>query len=58
MASELPIVAADARALPELVEPGENGYLFSAGSAEHLAETLRLMLARRDAWSAHGSRQP
>jgi glycosyltransferase involved in cell wall biosynthesis len=55
MASGRPIIAADARALPELVEPGKNGYLFTAGSATHLAEVLRLMLGCRDAWLQMGA---
>lgn len=55
MASAMPIIAADARALPELVEPGKNGYLFTAGSATHLAEVLRLMLGCRDAWPQMGA---
>jgi 1,2-diacylglycerol 3-alpha-glucosyltransferase len=55
MACGKPVVAADARALPELVEPGKNGYLFTAGSAEHLAEVVRLTLARRDTWSEMGA---
>ena len=40
MASGLPIVAADAVALPHLVHHGENGYLFTPGNAEELAERL------------------
>lgn len=44
-ASGLPIVAADAGALGELVHPGRNGYLFppgaSAGMAEGLVRILR-----------------
>ncbi|MFZ4895759.1 glycosyltransferase [Plantibacter sp. Mn2098] len=44
MASGLPIVAADAMALPHLVHDGENGYLFTPGSVEELAERLRTVL--------------
>lgn len=40
MASALPIVAADAVALPHLVQDGENGYLFEPGNADDLAERL------------------
>jgi len=40
MASALPIVAADAVALPHLVHDGENGYLFEPGNAEELAARL------------------
>ncbi|PPG81642.1 glucosyl transferase [Rathayibacter sp. AY1C3] len=44
MASALPVVAADAMALPHLVHDGENGYLFAPGSAEALAERLTAVL--------------
>lgn len=44
MASALPVVAADAMALPHLVHDGENGYLFEPGSAEALAERLTTAL--------------
>jgi len=40
MASALPIVAADAVALPHLVQDGENGHLFEPGNAEELAARL------------------
>lgn len=44
MASALPVVAANAMALPHLVHDGENGYLFEPGNAEDLAEKLRAVL--------------
>lgn len=44
MASGLPIVAADAVALPHLVHDGENGYLFEPGNADDLADKLRRVL--------------
>ncbi|KDA06823.1 glucosyl transferase [Microbacterium sp. CH12i] len=40
MASALPIVAADAVALPHLVHDGENGYLFEPGNVEELTARL------------------
>jgi glycosyltransferase involved in cell wall biosynthesis len=40
MASGLPIVAADAVALPHLVHDGENGYLFEPGNVDELAARL------------------
>lgn len=40
MASGLPIIAADAMALPHLVEPGNNGYLFTPGNDRELAERI------------------
>ncbi|MBP6685167.1 MAG: glycosyltransferase [Leucobacter sp.] len=44
MASGLPIVAADAMALPHLVHHGENGYLFQAGNDRELSEALKKVL--------------
>ncbi len=40
MASGLPVVAADAVALPHLVHDGENGYLFEPGNVDELAARL------------------
>jgi len=44
MASGLPVVAANAMALPHLVHDGENGYLFEPGNVEDLAEKLTRVL--------------
>nr|WP_229663192.1 glycosyltransferase [Microbacterium album] len=44
MASGLPVVAADAVALPHLVHEGENGYLFTPGDADELAAKLTAVL--------------
>jgi len=44
MASGLPVVAADAMALPHLVHDGENGFLFTPGSEKDLAEKLERVL--------------
>ena len=44
MASGLPIVAANAMALPHLVHEGENGYLFQAGNDRELAERIAAVL--------------
>ena len=49
MASALPIVAANAMALPHLVHEGENGYLFDPGDARDLAEKLSRVLRLSDA---------
>ncbi len=46
MASGLPIVAADAVALPHLVHHGENGYLFAPGSVDDLAAKLTTVLTQ------------
>lgn len=45
MASGLPIIAANAMALPHLVHEGENGYLFQAGNDRELAERIETVLA-------------
>lgn len=44
MASGLPIVAANAMALPHLVHDGENGYLFEPGDIDDLAAKLTTVL--------------
>ncbi|MGO1848778.1 glycosyltransferase [Microbacterium sp. JB110] len=46
MASGLPVVAADAVALPHLVHHGENGYLFTPGDADELAARLTDVLTQ------------
>ena len=44
MASALPVVAANAMALPHLVHPGENGYLYEPGDIPAFAEHLNAVL--------------
>lgn len=44
MSSGLPVVAADAMALPHLVHTGENGYLFTPGDDADLADKLGRVL--------------
>ncbi|MFC6325681.1 glycosyltransferase [Microbacterium koreense] len=46
MASGLPIVAADAVALPHLVHDGENGYLFRPGDVDDLAAKITMVLTQ------------
>lgn len=48
MASALPIVAANAMALPHLVHEGENGYLFAPGDSDDLAAKLSRVLRLSD----------
>jgi glycosyltransferase involved in cell wall biosynthesis len=48
MASGLPVVAADAGALAELVHPGENGFLARPGRAAGFAESLGLLCRDAD----------
>ncbi|CAN5491409.1 N/A [soil metagenome] len=44
LASGLPVVAANAMALPHLVHPGENGYLFEPGDVDAFAGYLTKVL--------------
>lgn len=44
MASGLPIVGANAMALPHLIHDGENGFLFSPGDVRELAQKLERVL--------------
>lgn len=43
LASGLPVVAARAGALPELVKDGENGFLFSNGPADMAKQIIRIL---------------
>ncbi len=45
LATGRPIIAANARALPELVEHGVNGYCFRPGDAADLARRIQTLLA-------------
>jgi len=49
MASGLPIIGADAVALPHLIHDGENGYLFPPGDVDALADRIRTVLTADDA---------
>ncbi|MDR2998329.1 MAG: glycosyltransferase [Microbacterium sp.] len=44
MASALPVVGADAVALPHLVHDGENGFLFEPGNVDDLADRITRVL--------------
>ena len=48
MASALPVVAANAMALPHLVHDGQNGYLFEPGNAQDLADKLARIFRMSD----------
>jgi len=54
MASGLPILAANARALPELVEAGSNGWLFTARDVGAAAQQILACLNDRPHWAAMG----
>jgi 1,2-diacylglycerol 3-alpha-glucosyltransferase len=49
-----PVLAANARALPELVEHGVNGYLFESDSASDAAHWMNKFLESPELWSAMG----
>jgi phosphatidylinositol alpha 1,6-mannosyltransferase len=48
MSAGLPVVAADAMALPHLVRPGRNGWLYPPGDVDALAARLGQLLADPD----------
>ncbi|MGO1393579.1 glycosyltransferase [Agrococcus casei] len=48
MASGLPVVGANAMALPHLIHDGENGYLFEPGNTDDLASKLETVLRSSD----------
>ncbi len=48
LACALPVIAANAYALPELVHHGQNGYLFSPGNSEELAQRLDELLTNAE----------
>ncbi|HLW02077.1 MAG TPA: glycosyltransferase [Ktedonobacterales bacterium] len=52
MACGLPVIAADAGALPELVKPGQNGYLFPSDKSDQLAFYLDKLLRQPQQWQA------
>jgi len=55
MATGRPILAADARALPELVRPGLNGFLFRPGDSESAARGIAELADHREAWARMGA---
>jgi glycosyltransferase involved in cell wall biosynthesis len=55
MAARLPVIAADAMALPHLVRPGTNGELFQPGNIDELAGHLRTLLADATLRDRYGS---
>ena len=54
MASGLPVVAANAGALPELVKNGKNGYLFPKGDAKKMAESIIKILKNKKTQKSMG----
>jgi glycosyltransferase involved in cell wall biosynthesis len=54
MSCAKPILAANARALPELVEDGGNGFLFNPQNPESLAAKISLFLSMPERWQEMG----
>jgi 1,2-diacylglycerol 3-alpha-glucosyltransferase len=54
VATGLPVVAADAAALPELAQDGRNGFLVQPGDAQGFAAAFRKLLGDRKLASAFG----
>ena len=54
MACGKPVLAANGRALPELVEPGVNGYLFEPAQPEDAARRMNQLMEECGKWSAMG----
>lgn len=54
MSCARPVLAANARALPELVDHGVTGYLFNPNNAASLAATIEQFLDNRAAWERMG----
>jgi glycosyltransferase involved in cell wall biosynthesis len=50
LACGLPVIAAEAGALPELVQPGQNGYLFQPDKSDQLALCLEKLLRQPQQW--------
>jgi 1,2-diacylglycerol 3-alpha-glucosyltransferase len=55
MSTGRPVVAANARALPELVEDGVNGNLFEHGDPEDAARCIAELVRRQEDWPAMGA---
>jgi 1,2-diacylglycerol 3-alpha-glucosyltransferase len=55
MGTGRPVLAADAKALPELVENGVNGYLFRAGDVQDAARRIVQLADRPENWAAMGA---
>ena len=54
MACGKPILAADARALPELVQTDINGYLFKSNDPKDAAKGIEDLMNARDKWKEMG----
>ena len=55
MACGLPVIAANAYALPELAHHNENGFLFEPGNSDELAHDIDLLASNRELRSKMGA---
>ncbi len=55
MACGLPILVADAVALPELVLEGQNGFTFEPGNYQEASKKIEMFCAQREKWPAMGA---
>lgn len=55
MGTGRPVLAANARALPELVENGVNGYLFRAGDVADAAQRIAELADHPESWAKMGA---
>jgi glycosyltransferase involved in cell wall biosynthesis len=56
LACGTPVVASAAGGIPELVRPGNTGWLYGQSRVKDCAEALRAALQQRDAWPAYRAR--
>ena len=56
MASGLPIIAANAVALPHLVHDNDNGFLFTPGNEKDMAQKLLVLLENKELRKKMGRR--
>jgi len=54
MACGKPILAANARALPELIQTGVNGYLFKPNDPDDAAQGIKCLVEAKDKWKEMG----
>ncbi len=54
MAMRMPVIAPRLMGIPELVQDGTSGLLFTPGRPDALAEAIEALAARRERWAAMG----
>ena len=56
MMANMPVIGADSGATSELIQHGENGYLYYSGNYDELAEYMKLYIKDRQLLKLHGDR--